>query len=112
MGTVEMAARSLSVSLDIIEFDAEVIEPEIMRRDTRRARVSGSLSNKHAGPRRNSIPTSDVSTYGGYAVPRREWRTFVAEFRIWVANSLPSARIEAVSAGGACPMEKDYLTLK
>jgi len=38
---------------------------------------------------------------------------FVAEFRIWVANSFRSARIETVSAGErTAPMEKDYLTLK
>ena len=38
---------------------------------------------------------------------------FVAEFRIWVANPFPSARIETVSAGKrTAPMEKDYLILK
>src|SRR5258707_2592532 len=38
---------------------------------------------------------------------------FVAEFRIWVANSFPSARIETVSAEErTAPREKDYLILK
>ena len=35
------------------------------------------------------------------------------EFRIWVANSFPPAKIETVSAGERpAPTEKDYLILK
>src|SRR5947208_6836984 len=72
-----------------------------MRRDTRRAGVSGSLSNKHAGPRRNSIQTT----------------FYIWRLRCPCRNGLYSCRWERISNPNPkfrerAPMEKDYLTLK
>src|SRR6266540_5953271 len=57
-----------------------------MRRDTRQAKVSGSLSNTHAGPRPTPYKTSHPVSYGGYPGPPKEWRTLWCAIRYCVAS--------------------------